>query len=370
MPVTRSSTSDGSSATEAKKARLTPPGAQQEVAETTVAQVVVETSPSPAKPPQHTLQADASGDALPRRTTFADAARGRKRGQGATPTFPRPDLVRGDPIFQHNDYLSMERPAPEGANPTMLYVDLRNSDLSPPDALEAAFDVVGTQAIGFDIFPAQKTVGLVFASADTCAGFVGARLGETGLQLYAAPPSRVTLRKLTLSGCPIYDLPTLQTQLTQALTPYGELVFLAPMKMTTTGWLSGTMHATLRLPVDKDVQEPPPTILIMGKQVIIDLPGQRRYCRHCESVNHTKSTCRQGQRQRAFRNQFVPRSSALPPPPAPAAKTTPAGDSLLPPRPRTPREPTILTTPCKRWRPLRQTSGTRYNWHTQDSTPI
>ena len=39
--------------------------------------------------------------------------------------------------------------------------------------------------------------------------------------------------------------------------------------------------------------------------MIIDVPGERRYCRHCMDVTHTKSNCRQGQRVRARQQQLL-----------------------------------------------------------------
>src|SRR5690348_10411329 len=50
--------------------------------------------------------------------SFAQAARaGPKRASPVPPTFPRPQLVRGDHVFKHADYASMERPAPLSASP-------------------------------------------------------------------------------------------------------------------------------------------------------------------------------------------------------------------------------------------------------------
>jgi len=94
--------------------------------------------------------------------SFIQAARaGNKCSTPAPPTFPRPQLVRGDHIFKHADYDSMERPAPKSASPTVLYVDMQQSSLSPDEVLDAAYTEVGGDAVGFQVFVVQKTLALV-----------------------------------------------------------------------------------------------------------------------------------------------------------------------------------------------------------------
>jgi hypothetical protein len=109
---------------------------------------------------------------------------------------------------------------------------------------------------------------------------------------------RHILRRFTLSDVPLYDNDTILANLRKAFEPYGELVFLAPMMMTKTSWRSTTWHATLRVTKEQAAHDPPPVLDIMDAHIIVDIPNVRRFCRHCQDTQHTKSSCRQGQRQR------------------------------------------------------------------------
>ena len=126
--------------------------------------------------------------------SFAQAVGGgsQKRSGPAPPAFPRPQLRRGDPLVEHADYKSMERPAPATPAPHVLYADMRSTSLTPEQVLEAAFPVFGKHVLGFQLYAGQKTLALVFASAESRAHYVDAVIGETGLSLYAAPPNRST----------------------------------------------------------------------------------------------------------------------------------------------------------------------------------
>ena len=238
--------------------------------------------------------------------SFASVARaGNKRSTPAPPTFPRPQLERGAHIFKHADYDSMERPAPKSASPTVLYVDMRHSSLSPDEALDAAYTTVGDAAVGFQVFSAQKTLALVFLDAEHATPHRDRPLGDTGLTLYAAPPKTTQLVKLTLQGVPVHDVPALQNALVSLLQPYGDLVFLAPMVHAKTKWYSDQWHATLRVRDGEELTLPDPVVTIMGAPVIIDVPGERRFCRHCMDVTHSRADCRQGQRLRAKQQQLL-----------------------------------------------------------------
>jgi hypothetical protein len=171
--------------------------------------------------------------------TYAQASRAAgKRTNPAPPTFQRPGLVRGPPIFQHPDYLSMERPAPPSPNPIVLYVDMRSSKLIPEDVLDAAYDVVGKAVYAFDVFAAQKTLALAFSKAEDANRFKDKPIGDTGLDMYAAPPEPTELVRLTLQGVPTYNLDALKDVVLALCEPYGELVFLAPMLRGHSGWMS------------------------------------------------------------------------------------------------------------------------------------
>jgi hypothetical protein len=204
----------------------------------------------------------------------------------------------------------MERPAPLTASPNLLYVDMRATTLTAHEVLAAAFPVVGSAAIGFELFAAQRTLGLVFASSDARDQFVNKPVGDTGLSFHPAPTHRVELRKFTISDVPILAADVITKELQAAFAPFGELVFLAPMLLASIGWRSSMWHATIAVPPEKRDVLPPPTASLFGTTIILDVPGTRRYCRHCKDTSHSKSTCRQGQRERARRT-----ASASPPPP-------------------------------------------------------
>jgi len=161
--------------------------------------------------------------------------------------------------------------------------------------------VLGTDVLGFQLFAAQKTLGLVFASADSCAKAANQPLGDTGLTMYRAPTAPVNLLKLTLQGVPFWDIPGVLADLPTILRPCGDLVFLAPM-VTAKGYYSDQWHATISRPAGS-VEFPPELITLRGNQVIVDVAGQRRYCRHCESSAHVKPSCRQWARLRSRLNQ-------------------------------------------------------------------
>lgn len=113
--------------------------------------------------------------------------------------------------------------------------------------------------------------------------------------MYRAPPKKVDLLKLTLQGVPFWAGEPLGLDMRARFDPYGELVFIAPM-VTKEGLYSDQWHVTLKLKDPSHI--PPPTITLVNHTVIVDIPGQRRYCRHCEGTTHVKQSCRQGQRQR------------------------------------------------------------------------
>ena len=243
--------------------------------------------------------------------SFAQAASGgsAKRSGPMPPAFPRPQLRRGKPLVEHPNYASMERPAPDTPALNVLYVDMRPSSFSPEEVLEAAFPVLGQHVLGFQLFAAQKTLGLVFASTESRVLYQNKTIGETGLVMYPTPADPVNLLKLTLQGVPFWDAEGVVHALPQVLRAYGELVFLAPM-VTASGWASDQWHATITRAPSNEVL-PPETIDLLGHTVIVDVPGQRRYCRHCASSVHVKPSCRQGNRERSRKNQLAKDAAAV-----------------------------------------------------------
>jgi len=224
-----------------------------------------------------------------------------KRSGPSAPAFPRPSLRRGPVAFQHDDYASMERPAPATAAPNTLFMDIRQATITPEAILAAAFAVLGKLVLGFQFFAAQKAIGLTFVNAEAATHYRNKTLGEDGPLLYPAPPKPADLIRLTLQGVPYWNKDGILATLPALLAPFGELVFLAPM-VTADGWLSDQWHATI---VRKEgaTDLPPDTIQLCGVPVIVDVPGQRRFCRHCSSSTHYKTTCRQWQRQRSRQAQ-------------------------------------------------------------------
>jgi hypothetical protein len=210
-------------------------------------------------------------------------------------------LHRGPTFWEREDYTSLERPAPPTAAPNTLYADLRKAALSPEAFLAGAFAVLGKLVIGFQLFAAQQAIALTFATSEARAHLINQRLGGDGPLLYPAPPKRADLLRLTLQGVPYWRPDDVLKELHGLLSSFGDLVFLAPM-VSPEGWLSDQWHATI---VRKEgVNElPPDQIELCSLPVIVDIPGQRRFCRHCASSTHYKNTCRQWQRQRSRQAQ-------------------------------------------------------------------
>jgi hypothetical protein len=155
--------------------------------------------------------------------------------------------------------------------------------------------------LGFQLMAGQKALVLVFASEESRSHYLNADIGDTGLKLYPAPPHPVNLLKLTLQGVPFWDTAGVVRELPKLLHPYGDLVFLAPM-VTASGWLSDQWHATIARPAGSSAL-PPEIITLLDEQVIVDIPAQRRYCRHCASSQHIKPSCRQWSRLRSRMHQ-------------------------------------------------------------------
>jgi hypothetical protein len=71
------------------------------------------------------------------------------------------------------------------------------------------------------------------------------------------------------------------------------------------GWDSDQWHATYRVKAGQETRYPDPVVTIMGAPVIVDVPGERRFCRHCNDITHSKANCRQGQRLRNRQQQLL-----------------------------------------------------------------
>ena len=242
--------------------------------------------------------------AQPQQRSFASAASSSSKRTGPSPpAFPRPSLARGEPVVKDDHYESMERPAPASPAPNLLYLDLRQCSHSAEQVLDYAAKILGALILGFQFFAAQKTIGLVFANSEARAHNVNKKLGDSGLTMYPAPNSPVNLLKLTLQGVPFWDLANIKATLPGILAPAGKLVFLAPM-VTKAGLCSDQWHATIARP-DDSTDVPPETITLCGVDVIVDIPGQRRYCRHCSSANHNRPSCRQWSRERSRQGQLA-----------------------------------------------------------------
>src|SRR5919108_616860 len=247
----------------------------------------------------------------PQQASFAAVASGNpaKRSGPSPPALPRPQLRRGEAVLAHPQYASMERPAPALPAPNVLYVDMCSTNLIPEQVLAAVAQVTGPVVTGFELFAAQKAIALVFSSPDFANQFANKPIGDTGLSMYPAPVTSVNLLKLTLQGVPFWNLAAIKKELPSLLQPVGQLVFLAPM-VSAEGFQSTQWHATIARP-DNSTELPPDQIQIAGVPVIVDVPGQRRWCRHCEASTHIKASCRQGARVRSRQNQQAKDQAAL-----------------------------------------------------------
>jgi hypothetical protein len=252
--------------------------------------------------PQQPPNASKNASAGPQQQSYAQAARsGSKRLDNSAPVNERPQLVRGSSIFEHTDYLSMERPAPPAASNTFLYVDLRLSDLTAAQALDAAQEQLGDEVVGFQYFAGQHCLALMFSTSTARDKFEKKSIGKTDLVMYAAPSAPRKLMKLTLQGVPLVPKELLIKTLTAKFAAAGELVFLAPLMYGRL--LSDQWHATIAVSPDQIDTLPPDVITIADFPVIVDIPGERRWCKHCNGTTHVKASCRQGQRIRQRQRQ-------------------------------------------------------------------
>src|SRR6185295_18353749 len=259
------------------------------------------------RPPQNTA-AQQSGNASsntyrpPQQRSYANAAgSGSKRPGPSPPATPRPQLVRGKPVLEDSQYASMERPAPTTASPLFLYLDLRKSVLSAEEALNAAADFLKDDVIGFQHFAAQNALALIFSKKEARDPYLNKMIPDTDLMFYDAPTAPCKLMKLMLQGVPVHDIDGLKHALQTQLAEAGKLVFLAPMVRG--NLMSDQWHATISVNPDGSSPLPPEAITVLGSPVVIDIPGERRFCRHCNGTTHVKASCRQGQRIRARQQQ-------------------------------------------------------------------
>lgn len=243
--------------------------------------------------------AAAAGGTQGKPASYAQAVTNNKRNTLSPLTAPRPTLVRGKPVLQHDQYLSMERPAPPVRSPYHVYADYRASSLPVDEIMEKALPLLQPNLVGCEHFAAQQTLAFILSSQQARDALIGKVIPDTSITLYGAPSEAAILRKYTLQGCPTHDPDQLATLLKSAFQDLGhELVLLVPMMYEKLQCRSTTWHATVRVPND-DVADPPSVFRMMDVDIVCDIPGRRRYCKHCESTVHTKVSCRQGQRLRA-----------------------------------------------------------------------
>jgi hypothetical protein len=193
----------------------------------------------------------------------------------------------------------MERPAPLARDRNVLYLDLRHTNFTPHEVLCMAHTTLGSKVIGFQYYAAQKAVSLAFATGSDWAEWKNKELPDLNMILYPQHSAPVFLQRLTIQGCPT-DCPNLITQqIKKVFSDYGEVAAVVPMVMTETGWHSDSWQVTLRVP-SATSPLPPVQLLLLENEapVTVNAPG-RRFCNYCESHEHIKFECRQGQRARA-----------------------------------------------------------------------
>jgi len=232
-----------------------------------------------------------------------------------------------------------------------------------------AIPFFGAEVVGAEWHAAQHTYAFVFANAESRARHIGDRIPDTNIVLYAQPQEQIFLRKYTLQGCPTHDAVTLTSQLETAFATIGELVLLVPMVYEHSKWRSPTWHATVRVH-DESVADPPAQFTVMNTSIICDIPGRRRFCKHCMSTTHVKASCRQGQRLRVKERSLLNAQRSLddflaksqnptsppPPPPTPAPPT-----EEIPPPPPPPNDVTMEYVPSYQQQALDNASGTNGN---------
>lgn len=302
MVETRKGSKPGSSSVKAPVAKKPKASPAVPAASTSSPVVVDSSSPSgsEATAPRRAPDASSPGQQQPAQVSYAQAAnQPLKRSTVDASAFSRPPVVRGAPTFRVDNWESLERPAPRTVDNHVLYADLRHSPMTPHQALLAIHSAVGSDAVGVQVFAAQKVVSLSFAQEPLFNKHRNKAIADTSLVLYPALPDPVYLQKLTLQGCPTSDRVAVTAAIREKFKPYGEVVCVVPMEIEGTGWCTDTFHLTLQVP-SADAALPPPQLdLFKDVTITVDAPGRRRFCKFCNSATHTRFDCRQGQRQRA-----------------------------------------------------------------------
>lgn len=298
-PATRKGGSSGSrsaSTPAAKKAKAASGTSSVPSGGPTV--VISQPSPAPAAAPQRVADASSPGQQQ-QPVSYAQATSSPvKRPVADAPAFPRPPLVRGRPTFQVDTWESLERPAPRAIDHFVLYADLRSVSLTPHAALLALHQAIGKDAVGVQVYTAQKAVSVTFATEELFRKYRNQLVADTGMLLYPALPDPVYLQKLTLQGCPTGNRTSVTAAICEKFKPYGTVACVVPMEVEGTGWCTDTFQVTLQVS-SVDAALPPPQLeLFENITITVDAPGRRRFCKFCQSATHTRYDCRQGQRQR------------------------------------------------------------------------
>jgi len=301
--------------------------------------------------PQRVSDASSAQPQQVKKASYAQAtATGDKRKEAPATVSTRPPLVRGDPTFQVKDWESLARLAPTTLDPLVLYVDLRHTDLSAREVLVLAHETTQRSAVGFQHFAAQKALSLSFNSIDHVQRFVGQPIGDTDLVFYQAPPSAVHLQRLTVQGCPTASPNLVSLRLKQIFATYGTVVAVVPMVQSDTGLHSDTWQVTIRVDA-ADSPLPPARIKLLEDDdllVTVNVPGQRRFCHFCQSEEHVRFDCRQGQRARVAANKLKQQEAAFNAARAQAAAAQTADSQSDDPQPKDPVAPPPPKTPPPR----------------------
>jgi hypothetical protein len=288
----------------------------------------VDASATSSSAPQRTYAHTVKGDPQPSR---------RNKRKGGTAPSGMLEKERGAAWFRHPLIESFLRPAPRNGHTNVLWLDLQSlrpatDQVAPADALAAAFEVIGSDAVGVVTAGGMRSIGIVFPSQELRDKYDGKHL-KNGLVLYQAlsQSRHQPIRRLTLQNVPVDDKPRVLEALKKIFATHGELLEVVPLLIKGTPWISDTFHVTVAM---SSLEEVPETIDLLGFTVLVHIPGERRVCPHCKSVEHTDENCRTARRQRERQqHQQSPPTpqhpTRRPPRPSPAASWEDQDDSAI-----------------------------------------
>lgn len=250
-------------------------------------------------------------DSGPVKKSYSAAAQGprgdpqpsRPNKRKDSPQNGAPDRDRGHPWYLHERYESYLRPAPQNVQKNVLWIDTTQCfpvHKTAAEILAEAVELIGTDAVGYVTSGGLRSLGIVFPSATGYNKYADTKL-PCGVTLYRTVDSQGHLQRYTLQGVPVEDHLATTTAIQKAFREYGEVIEIVPLLLKNSSWASDTVHVTVST-ASATARLAPETIDILDSLVLVHVPGKRRVCLYCHSVEHTNEKCRQAQRLAARRS--------------------------------------------------------------------